>query len=434
VRRPALERNPVLPGYFADPSLFHADGRFWITSTTDWYGWEAGPFVAWRSDDLVSWSFRGLIYPEVAGQRNWAPSTMVHRGGRYHLFFSKHVQIHVAVSDSPEGPFRDALDGKPLIPQGFRRDTQSIDSEVLVDEDGQAYLYWGGGPTYVVKLRGDLLALEGEPVRIPTNEKFGYVEGPFPFRRGGKYYLTGAASGYHDYHIIYGIADSPMGPFAFPDTNPITLVDWEEGVWGPGHGSVFQRPGTDEWYLCYLRDFPREVVSPIPRQVAVDRMEFYPDGRIQPVRLSRRGVDPVGGQGAEGSNLAMGAEATASSSGGGLYGERGPESAADGSFATRWVAASDAPGAWWRVDLGGERDIRSCEVFPEFPTKAYVYRVETSRDGVTWDAYASRGADEVPGSPHVHTRVARARYLRLVFQETRPQGTLPALWEVRVQG
>lgn len=431
-RRAAVERNPVLPGYFADPSLFFAEGTFWICSTTDGYGWEAGPFVAWRSENLVDWSFRGLIYPEVSGKRNWAPSALVERGGKYHLFFSKELQIHVAVARSPEGPFEDALGGRPLIPKGFRADTQSIDSEVLVDADGQAYLYWGGGPTYVARLRPDLLALEGEPVRIPTNEKFGYVEGPFPFRRGGKCYLIGAASGYHDYHIIYGISDSPLGPFAFPDDNPITLVDWEEGVWGPGHGSAFQRPGTDEWYLAYLKDFPREVVSPIPRQVAIDRLEFRPDGTIRPVRLTRRGVDPVRRPDREERNLALGAVATASSWGGGLYGPRGPESAVDGTFATRWVARTERAGEWLSVDLGEVREISRSEVFLEFPTKTYLYRIETSLDGAHWEIYARRDLEEAPESPKVDRGSARARHVRVVFGGTRPEGTLPAIWELRV--
>ena len=425
------ERNPLLPGYFADPSLCCVDGQFWIYATTDCYGWEAGPFVAWKSQDLVQWSFRGLIYPEIAGQRNWAPSSLVKRHGKYYLFFSKQLQIHVAVADSPEGPFRDALGGQPLVAAGFRP-TQSIDSEVLIDDDGQAYLYWGGGPTYVVKLKPDLLALDGEPVRIPTNEKFGYVEGPFPFKRQGKYYLTGAASGYHNYHVIYGISDSPLGPFTFPDDNPLTLVDWEAGVWGPGHGSVLNVPGSDDWYLCYLRDFPREVVSPIPRQVAIDRLEFYDDGRIKPVRLTRAGVPPREPAAREEVNLALGQAATASTSGGGQFGNRDASAAVDGTFATRWVAATAEPEQWCQVDLGQVRDIARCELFLEFPTKTYRYRLEHSLDGQAWSPYADSEAEQVFRSPHVMSRQVRTRYLRVVFAATEPAGTLPAIWEFRV--
>ena len=425
-RRAVVEANPVLPGYFADPSLCYVDGRYYIYATTDWYGWEAGPFVAWRSDDLVNWSCRGLTFPEVTGQRNWAPGALVKRGGRYYLFFSKQAQIHVAVGDSPEGPFKDALDGRPLIPERFRP-TQSIDSEVLIDDDGQAYLYWGGGPTWVVRLKPDLLALDGEPRPIGTNDKFGYVEGPFPFKRNGIYYLSGAANGYHNYHIIYGMAKDPMGPFTFPDNNPITLSDWQEGVRGPGHGSVFRDPKTDRWYVCYLRNFPVEEVSPIPRQVAIDRLEFYPDGRLKPARLSAAGVGQRRGPG-----LALGCSATASSWGGGQYGDRSPAAAVDGSLATRWVATRADAGQWWQVDLGQPRDIRRVEVCPEFPTKAYLYRLETSLDGQAWSEYADHTADLLPESPKVDTKAARARYVRVTFVGTRPAGTLPALWEVRV--
>jgi hypothetical protein len=282
-----------------------------------------------------------------------------------------------------------------------------------------------------VRLKPDLLALEGDPVRIPTNEKFGYVEGPFPFKRNGKYYITGAANGYHNYHIIYGMGDSPMGPFTFPDNNPITLVDWEEGVWGPGHGSVFRRPGTDDWYLCYLRDFPREVPPAIPRQVCIDRMAFYDDGTIKPVRPTRSGIPPAGAAQRKEVNLALGRLAAASSSGGGKYGDRSAASAVDGTFGTRWVAASSKPGEWWKVDLGKVCSVSRCEISLEFPTKTYRYRLEYSADDKTWEIYADHGADRIFESPKVDRKSVQARYLRVTFTGTDPPETLPAIWEFR---
>ena len=81
---------------------------------------------------------------------------------------------------------------------------------------------------------------------------------------------------------------SPLGPFETPAVDIIAESDPEQGIFGPGHGTVFSPAGTDDHYFVYL-EYGRGGVT---RQVCIDRMEFNPDGTIRPVRLTTTGVQP----------------------------------------------------------------------------------------------------------------------------------------------
>ncbi len=149
----------------------------------------------------------------------WAPAP-VERNGKYYLYFAANdIQsdaalggIGVAVSDRPEGPYKDAI-GRPLIAQ-FHNGAQPIDQDVFIDDDGQAYMYYGGwGHANVVKLNPDMTSLGTFPDGSTYKEitPADYVEGPQMFKRGGKYYLMWSEGGWTgpDYSVSYAMADSP---------------------------------------------------------------------------------------------------------------------------------------------------------------------------------------------------------------------------------
>ena len=80
------------------------------------------------------------------------------------------MAIGVAVSDSPTGPFRDAI-GKPLFENGS---WDHIDPTVMIDDDGQAWLMWGNPRIYYLKLNKDMISYSGELGMIDmTEEGFG---------------------------------------------------------------------------------------------------------------------------------------------------------------------------------------------------------------------------------------------------------------------
>ena len=123
------------------------------------------------------------------------------------------------MADSPYGPFYDPI-GKPLV----QAEWGNIDPTVMVDDDGQAYLYWGNPNCFYVKLNEDMISYSGDIVRVPmTEEAFGkregdpqratlYEEGPWLYKRGELYYLFFAAGPIPE-HLGYATSDSPEGPW-----------------------------------------------------------------------------------------------------------------------------------------------------------------------------------------------------------------------------
>ncbi|WP_020620474.1 glycoside hydrolase family 43 protein [Paenibacillus daejeonensis] len=292
--------NPVFAGWYADPESRIFAGKYWIYPTWSAPYAEQKHFDAFYSEDLVNWSKadRILQMSDItwAHQALWAPSP-VERDGRYYYYFAANdIQsdaelggIGVAVADRPEGPYRDAL-GQPLIDR-FVHGAQPIDPHAFIDDDGNAYLYYGGwGHCNVVRLGEDMVSLtpfaDGEVYKEVTPELF--VEGPCMFKRDGRYYFMWSEGGWGgpDYSVAYAIADSPLGPF---QREAKILAQDPNVATGAGHHGVLNIPGTDEWYIVYHRR-PLTETDANHRVVCIDRMTFAAEGRIQPVCLTFEGA------------------------------------------------------------------------------------------------------------------------------------------------
>ncbi|OWU65922.1 MAG: arabinan endo-1,5-alpha-L-arabinosidase [Armatimonadetes bacterium Cent15-Ar3] len=282
--------NPCFPGWYADPELHYFAGRYTIYPTFSAAYEEQTFFECFSSSDLVTWTNEGRILdfanvPWSTQRAAWAPSCC-ERNGKYYFYFSAGdgAGIGVAVSDSPTGPFVDAL-GAPLIKE-YHHGAQPIDAHVFVDDDGQAYLYYGGWKhAVVVRLGEDMVSTIGEFVEItPEN----YVEGPFMLKKDGKYYFMWSEGGWGDssYAVAYGVSDHPLGPFE--RRAKILESDYSVGK-GAGHHSVLQLPGTQEYVICYHRR-PLEEEHHNHRVTCIDRMEFDEEGNILPVKLTFEGV------------------------------------------------------------------------------------------------------------------------------------------------
>ncbi|NLK41050.1 MAG: family 43 glycosylhydrolase [Planctomycetes bacterium] len=282
-RSAQLPPPPVLPGYHADPHIAVFDGRYYIYPTTDGSeGWASRAFSCMSSDDLVHWKNHGVILwlgvdVQWANRNAWAPAIAT-KNGKYYFYTSAAQNIGVAVADTPYGPFTDPL-GKPLVPKG-RWPGQAIDPMVFVDEDGSAYLYWGQGHCWVVKLNDDMISFDPEGVREITPP--GYNEGTFVIKRNGIYYLMWSEYDTRDprYSVAYGMSDSPTGPFKKAADNPILKAAGM--VKGAGHHSVVQVPGEDKWFIAYHR-FAIPDGSGYKRETCISPMRFNPDGTIQSV-------------------------------------------------------------------------------------------------------------------------------------------------------
>ncbi len=190
----------------------------------------------------------------------------------------------------PEGPYRDLL-GKPLI-NDIVNGAQPIDQFAFRDDDGTYYLYYGGwGHCNIVKLKDDFSSIvafnDGETYKEVTPQ--GYVEGPFMFKKDGKYYFMWSEGGWGcpDYSVAYAIADSPFGPFK--RIGKILQQDPQVAT-GAGHHSVMHVPNSDDYYIVYHRR-PLGDAGRDHRVTCVDRMTFDENGYIQPVKITFEGVE-----------------------------------------------------------------------------------------------------------------------------------------------
>ncbi|MFE9675636.1 family 43 glycosylhydrolase [Streptomyces sp. NPDC006259] len=288
-----IMKSPVLPGLNADPNIVRFGDTFYLYPTTDGFeGWSGTQFKAYSSTDLVHWKDHGVILdlgPDVswADSRAWAPA-MEERNGRYYFYFCADANIGVAVSDSPTGPFKDAL-GKPLLKAGDHRG-QMIDPAVFTDDDGQSYLYWGNGRAYVVPLNDDMVSFDASKVTDITPS--GYNEGTFVIKRKGTYYFMWSENDTRDenYQVAYATGSSPTGPWT--KQGVILQKDLSLGIKGPGHHSVVHVPNTDDWYIAYHR-FAVPGGDGTHRETTIDKLEFDADGLLKKVVPTLGSIDPV---------------------------------------------------------------------------------------------------------------------------------------------
>lgn len=183
-------QNPVISHkYTADPCGLEYKGRLYIWTSHDLDGQEGysmNDITCLSTDDMVNWTDHGEVY-NVKNVKNvkWTQSTMapsvVYRNGKFYMYVngSGSSNIAVAVSDSPTGPFKDAL-GKPVITKDIpNADVQwCFDPTVLVDDDGKGYCVFGGGSNpdgrnaRIIKLGPDLLSTQGDAISIDAPVEF----------------------------------------------------------------------------------------------------------------------------------------------------------------------------------------------------------------------------------------------------------------------
>jgi beta-xylosidase len=292
--------NPIFEGWYADPEAIVYDDQYWIFPTySDLYEKQVF-FDCFSSPDLVNWTKHENILDTAevkwAKIAMWAPG-VIEKDGKYYFFFAANdIQkedetggIGVAVSDRPEGPYKDLL-GKPLINK-IVNGAQPIDQFVYKENDSTYYMFYGGWRhCNVVLLNNDFTGIrpfpDGELYKEVTPQD--YVEGPFMFKKNGKYYFMWSEGGWGgpDYKVAYAIADNPLGPFERIGT---ILEQDPEIATGAGHHSIIHNPKSDDWYIVYHRR-PEPNIHRDHRVTCIDKMEFDENGYIKPVEMTFEGV------------------------------------------------------------------------------------------------------------------------------------------------
>jgi hypothetical protein len=271
------------------------DGSTWFTMN-DWH--------VYSSTDMVNWTDRGtplsLETFAWADKNAWA-SQCVERNGKFYWYICAEgpgtgMAIGVAVSDSPSGPFVDAI-GHPLCQGGWGY----IDPTVFIDDDGQAYLYWGNPGIFYAKLNEDMISYSGGIVEITqTAANFGgpkepqegvtytdlYEEGPWLYKRNGNYYLLYAAGGVPE-HISYSMSDSPTGQWEYKGK----IMPLQDTRSFTNHCGVIDFKGNS-YFFYHTGWLPGG--GGFTRSTAVEQFEYNADGTIPQLNMTKAGVSSIG--------------------------------------------------------------------------------------------------------------------------------------------
>lgn len=290
----ATFQNPVFRTNFADPFVLKVGSTY--------YGYATGSagrnIQAATSPDMLRWTLLTDAMPALPAwvdfnePRVWAPEVL-EINNRYLLYYTAHDKtsdkqcIGVAVSDKPQGKFRDSS-RTPLVCQSA--EGGSIDPSPFQDGD-QLFLYWKndgnccGQPTYlyVQPLAPDGLSLSGEATRLVRNDQpweGRIVEAPTMIKRGAQYYLFFSANDYagFEYAVGYATCVAPVGPCQDAAENPILASLREQPlVVGPGHQTVIQI-GDETWLIYHVWEVSQAGLRTDRRFMYLDRIAWI-DGK-----------------------------------------------------------------------------------------------------------------------------------------------------------
>lgn len=283
--------NPIVQTRFtADPAPLVHDGVVYLYAghdEDDARGFRMLDWQCYSSTDMVNWTDHGTVaslktFP-WAGQDNgaWA-AQVVARNGKFYLYatvFAPRNVIAVAVADQPTGPFADAL-GRPLVNgNGY------IDPTVFIDDDGQAYLYWGNPNLWNVKLNKDMISTAGDIAKDTSFAKvrgqpdaFHYQEGPWAYKRNGRYYMAYASTCCPE-GIGYAMSDTPSGPWEFKG-----YIMKPDGRSNGNHPGIIDYKGRSYVFgFNYKLNFALTDKHRERRSVCVAEIQYNPDGTIREI-------------------------------------------------------------------------------------------------------------------------------------------------------
>lgn len=293
----ARSDNPLVRHiYTADPAPLVHNDTFYIFTGHDegGTGWTLNGWHVLSSSDMVHWTDHGEVL-SVADVRwlndhqAWA-AQCVERDGRFYFYICDSGEIGVAVADNILGPYHDAL-GKPLISNatnGACPGDDNIDPTVFIDDDGQAYIYWGTDRVVrQAKLKSNMVELDGE-ITVPQGLQR-FFEASWVHKKDGVYYYSYAAynsSGDNwPSNIDYATSTSgPLGPWTYRGT-----LNGYAGT-GTNHAGIVEF--RDAWYFIYHTDYLSDGV-PWERSVQINYLFYNNDGTMKSIVQDTLGVEPV---------------------------------------------------------------------------------------------------------------------------------------------
>lgn len=290
--------------YLADPSPLVTKDRVYIYCSNDDESPVRGSYnipnvICVSSSDMKNWTDHGSVFraedSTTWAKKTWAPAAS-ERDGKFFLYFGNGgANIGVATAPTPIGPFTDPL-GKALITHGTpgvqpARNMWLFDPGVFIDDDGQAYLYFGGNGddnVRVAKLKRDMITLDGEVIKMNATNFF---EAAWVFKRNGLYYFSYSTTPRAQMRIDYLTGDSPTN-FVY---RGVVAAQPPLNSNNNNHSAQFEFRGR--WYHVYHNRIVAHqagIPTGFRRNLGIEEFTFNDDGSIQRVTYTTNGVAQIG--------------------------------------------------------------------------------------------------------------------------------------------
>lgn len=288
--------NPILTHHYtADPAALVLKDTLWLYTGHDFAGGQKGykmkDWLVFSTTDMKNWTEYPV--PMKIDDFSWAKSGdafaahVTERDGKFYWYISTNWSgIGVAVADRPEGPFKDAI-GKPLLTNAdcfaSSHSWACIDPAVFIDDDGQAWIFWGNRECYYAKLKDNMVEIDGEVKQLKF-EGFSFTEAPWIHKYDGKYYLTYATE--FPEKIAYAIADNIEGPYEYKG-----ILNEIAGNSNTNHQAIVEYKG--KWYFIYHNGGIHTDGGSYSRSVCIDELQYNPDGTLQRMIMTTEGVAQI---------------------------------------------------------------------------------------------------------------------------------------------
>jgi len=278
--------------HLADPGSMVYNGRVYLYCSNDdenpgddKSGYQMKSIVCVSSSDLKNWTDHGIVFsvPKNCSWASfsWAPAPVV-RDGKFFLYFGNSGNgIGVAVADNPLGPFVDPL-GKPLVETSTTGVMPAehmwlFDPMTFIDDDGQAYMYFGGNGdknVRVIKLNRDMISVDGPAIHLSA---LNFFEASWMHKNNGIYYFSYSANPRAQMRIDYMTSQRPTSGFTYGGavSKQPPLND------NNNHQAIFKLNG--EWYQAYHNRVVAKQAKIPPvykRNLCVDQFKHNASGGI----------------------------------------------------------------------------------------------------------------------------------------------------------
>jgi beta-xylosidase len=288
--------NPIIKDkYTGDPAALVYNDKVYMyaghdEAPNDFNFYKMNEWLVYSTTDMIHWQEHPV--PLKVTDFTWATSDawasqVIERNGKFYWYVTvSHGSINgkaigVGISDSPTGPFKDAL-GKALVTNDMTTQTKidwdDIDPTVLIDTNGQAYIFWGNSVCHYAKLKANMIELDGpiQTISLPN-----YTEAPWIHKHNNWYYLSYAYQ--FPEKIAYAMSKSITGPWEYKG-----ILNELAGNSNTNHQAIIDFKGKS--YFIYHNGATQPNGGSFRRSVCVDRLYYNKNGSMKRVIMTTEGI------------------------------------------------------------------------------------------------------------------------------------------------